>query len=194
MGLSFERRVSILLMKIRLFFAKCLNFILNNKMTLLFSLTLLNSIIFLIAKDTMYFFIIEALALIISLTTKRTSKVLVYNKLSHYVSMNLEDVKMFKKYNYAKDKYQISSIFKDEFIEGVMNTNAKKLKCHTHKWVLENVFQDKRITNRYFVEYKWGGLGLFTLNTLLLTNGLVYKGNNFLFPKKKVFVKLTKKY
>lgn len=151
--------------------AKFINFLLNNRNNLLFFFNLLNILICIIIRDIEFFLILEIIILILTFSTKRVSKLLVYNSLFHIVSMNLEDVNMFKDYNYKIEKDKISEIFKEELINGLLKINAKYIKFQTHKFVVENILKDNRILDIYDLTYKQEGYKSFKYNVLLLTNG-----------------------
>ena len=85
--------------------AKFINFLLNNRKNLLFFFNLLNILICIIIRDIEFFLILEIIILILTFSTKRVSKLLVYNSLFHIASMNLENVNMFKIYNYETEKW-----------------------------------------------------------------------------------------
>lgn len=117
--------------------AKFINFILNSKLNIFLIFNLLNIFIYAIMKNIQYFFFLEILIIIFCFSTKRVSKVLVYQSIFHIVSMNLEDVNMFKNYNYKIQKDKISESFKEELIDGLLKINSKYIKFQTHKFVVE---------------------------------------------------------
>lgn len=169
--------------------AKFINFLLNNRKNLLFFFNLLNTLICIIIRDIEFFLILEIIILILTFSTKRVSKLLVYNSLFHIASMNLENVNMFKIYNYETEKDKISEIFKEELIKGLLNINSTYIKFETHKFVVENILKDERILNSFDLNYKSCGYDSFKYNVLLLNNG----ENINLHKREKFYVTLKRK-
>ena len=151
--------------------AKIVNFAISGGKKTFLSFSICNIIFTLFARDFFFFIFLEIIILLFSVTLVRVSDILVYSKLFHIISMGLITSDYFKEYDYQTQKDKISYIFKEEFINGILNTNAKSIHCNSHKWVLVNVFQDERILSKYNLQTKKKGYSGKTLEVLLLSCG-----------------------
>lgn len=168
------------------FFAKLINFAMNDKWNVFLTLNIETLIYYFITKDFNLIILLEVLFFILSFTTKRVGKMFVYLPISRTLSMNLKDVHMFKDYDYnnKKDKEIIKKIFKEECIKSLIESNIKKCTFSSHKWMLENVFTNERILEKYDVTYKESGKSNHILDILILscgkeTNNMYYKKEDY---------------
>lgn len=151
--------------------AKFVNFTLKNKKNLIFVFSTVALIISLVIRNFTLFFVLEAMIVILGLTTIRVSDVLVYNRILHIFSMSLIRTDLYSQYDYESEKDKIAHSFKEEFIKGILNIPSNKMKCETHKWIVENIFSDKRITDNFYIKDKKKGNNPHTLEVLLLSSG-----------------------
>lgn len=116
------------------------------------------------------------ISFILSITTKRLSSVLIYSKITKHLSMNLKKINEYKNYNYDNkdEKNIIAEDFKNNFIKGILyagNKRYKKIKLSTHKWVVENVINDDKISNLYNIKIINKNKTSIILEVLLLATG-----------------------
>lgn len=168
------------------FFVKLINFAMNDKWNVFLTLSIETLIYFLITKDYYVVILLEVLFFILAFTTKRIGKMFIYLPISKTLSMNLKDVYMFKNYNYnnEKDKEVIKNIFKEECVKSLIESKIKRCTFSSHKWMLENVFKDKRVLNKYDLLYKESGKSNHILDILILscgkeTNNMYYKKQDY---------------
>lgn len=159
--------------KLHMFIAKSYNYFINSRISIFINFNILSIIIALLAQDFYLILFMEPLIVLLSLTTYRLSRIAVYSSTLKFLSMNLDDINMFSEYDYdsAEGKQIISDIFKDEFIlflENAHKKNFKKIKMTTHKWVVNNVVLDDRVTSLYNVEVAKCGKCYIILEVLLL--------------------------
>lgn len=151
--------------------AKLVNFTLRNKRNLIFVFSTIVVALSLLLQSFSLFLVLETIIVILGITTIRVSDVLVYNKILHIFSMSLIETNMFAKYDYETEKETIANLFKKEFIKGILNIPSNKMKCETHKWLVQNVFSDERIIQNFDIKDKKKGNNPHTLEVLLLSSG-----------------------
>lgn len=185
-----------------MFFAKLYNRALNNKINVFIYLSILSCmftvLLYPITKDIFEFLrYLLVVTFILAITTVRLSCVAVYSKLTKHLSMNLEDLNYGHNFDYDKkeDRYELSLLFKRDFINAVEYAHQKgykTIRMTTHKWVVENVVKDEKVTKLYDIKITEKGECDTKLETLLLA-GKDTKRKNFKKKSYKVLLKIKKR-
>lgn len=126
-----------------------------NRFVFLASLNLILFKVFIgVSRFEMIFIVTISLAL--SISTKRLSDNLIMIKPTGHISMSLQYPNNYRIIGYKENKKEISSKLREEFVRGLIKSSKynKMVKLNTHKWFINNVLNDCRITSLFTVELK----------------------------------------
>lgn len=117
-------------------------------------LTILYKIIF--PYSLIGIILILIISLLFSLTITRVSNNFNLNLITGTLNMSLLNTEEYWKFSYIKEKSKISEKLKCDFIKGIIMASSykKNIKMETHKWIVENVIDDRRIKSYFNIKVK----------------------------------------
>ncbi len=140
--------------------------------------------------------IYSAYLTLIFVPLKRLSNVIIVNLFTGKVGMSVANTKGYWQHSYIKEKDTIARQFQEEFIEGLLAFKSKRtIRFNTHKWLIENVIGDDRITSVFDIEIKKTKPVSIATEILFLVNPKEVRKMGDIIKRKRIGyrVKLTRR-